>query len=75
MGQKSEQILYNQNTTATSYPVTILYGGDDIYGSGTQVVYARFSEAQKILLENSGHIPWLQGKDRFIEVLRQFYHS
>jgi hypothetical protein len=52
-----------------SYPVTVLYGGRDIYGSGTQVVYSRFPEAQKILLENSGHIPWLQDKERFTEIL------
>lgn len=58
---------------ADGIPVMILYGADDIYGGDYDVLYNRFKESSKIVLEDSGHLPWLQNPDRYFNILTDFY--
>lgn len=58
---------------AAEWPVAVLYGKHDIYGDGIDIVYSRFPNAQKFMLENSGHLPWLQVRNRFADILKHFY--
>jgi len=58
---------------APRIPVLVLYGGDDIYETAPQVLRSRFPESQHVLLEDSGHLPWLQDLARFREVISDFY--
>ena len=41
-------------------PVLVLYGADDIFGAGTEIVRRRFPHATQVTLQDSGHVHWLQ---------------
>jgi len=62
---------------APTWPVLILYGrqGYDIFGSEVHTVYVRFPTARRIVLQNSGHLPWIQDREAFQKVLASFYEE
>lgn len=43
-----------------SIPILVLFGGDDIYETAAEVLRSRFPEARHVVLERSGHLPWLR---------------
>ncbi|MGK5170569.1 alpha/beta fold hydrolase [Geodermatophilus sp. CPCC 205761] len=57
----------------TDLPVLVVYGRDDIYGSSVDAVRRRFPGAQDVVLDDCGHVPWLQASDRFSALLDAFY--
>jgi pimeloyl-ACP methyl ester carboxylesterase len=38
-------------------------------------LFARFPSAKRVRLEWSGHLPWLQDREAFGQVLEEFYGS
>ncbi|HKW21995.1 MAG TPA: alpha/beta hydrolase [Ktedonobacterales bacterium] len=58
-----------------AFPVLVLFGGNDIYGSETRLVAARYPQAANYRLEGTVHLPWLQSPDRFASILRGFYDT
>jgi proline iminopeptidase len=59
----------------TAFPVLVLFGEHDIYGSETQRVDAHYPQAAHIRLAGTVHLPWLQTPDRFAALLRSFYET
>jgi pimeloyl-ACP methyl ester carboxylesterase len=59
----------------TTIPALVLFGGRDIYGAEAQTLLARFPMARHVRLDASGHLPWLQDRVAFAEVLEDFYGS
>lgn len=58
---------------APRIPIEVLYGQDDIYETAAEVTRTRLPQAKFVLLEDSGHLPWLQAPVRFKEELTGFY--
>ena len=54
-------------------PVLILFGPADIYGPTTARLRKRFPSATHVILERSGHVPWLQNPPAFREHLCAFF--
>ncbi len=54
-------------------PVLVVYGTYDIYGDSRRHTFERLPQAQKVLLENAGHLPWIQRREAFVELLHRFY--
>ena len=78
--QQTRQAILHENpkileraSNLSTLPVLILFGAQDIYGDGAQVVFSRFPQARHVLLEGSGHLPWLQAPHSFEQALRSFY--
>lgn len=56
-------------------PVVVVYGEHDIYGASKDVLRARFPAAQHVMLQDCGHLPWLQAADVFASLLSGFYSA
>ena len=54
-------------------PVLVIYGTYDIYGDSRRHTFERLPLAKKVLLENAGHLPWIQQREAFVELLHRFY--
>ena len=65
--------LSNLSRKLADTPVLILFGERDIYGETREKLLKRFPDAQKIILKNSGHLPWLENPAEFENILRDFY--
>jgi pimeloyl-ACP methyl ester carboxylesterase len=65
----------NALKAASSYegPVLVLYGADDIFGDGTEIVRRRFPHAIQVTLQDSGHVHWLQNPSGYVDALGGFY--
>ncbi len=66
-------VLSTKRSTLLAFPVLVLFGTQDIYGDQAQVVFSRFPQAKHLLLDGSGHLPWLQAPHSFETALRNFY--
>lgn len=62
-----------QNIVHPSFPVTITYGDQDIYGASKNYVRERFPSGEMITIKNCGHLPWLHNMAAFESVLRRHY--
>jgi proline iminopeptidase len=62
-------------TANLELPVLVLFGGRDIYGAEVDTLLARFPSARQVRLERSGHLPWLQDRAAFAQVVDDFYGS
>jgi pimeloyl-ACP methyl ester carboxylesterase len=62
-------------TTPPTWPVLIVSGraGYDMFGADVNTVYARFPTARRVILQNSGHLPWIQDREAFQKALARFY--
>jgi proline iminopeptidase len=58
---------------APQIPVLVLFGRNDIYETSPQVTRARLPDARHVVLEGSGHLPWLQDPAGFRAVISDFY--
>jgi proline iminopeptidase len=56
-----------------SIPMLVLFGSDDIYETAADVLRERFPNARHVIIQDSGHMPWLQAPVRFREVMSEFY--
>jgi len=54
-------------------PTIVVYGEQDIFGEGRDIVLARLPSAQHCVLDDCGHVPWIQAADRFSDIVRAFY--
>jgi proline iminopeptidase len=54
-------------------PVLITYGAYDIYGESRQLSFKRWPGARQVLMARAGHLPWVQDREAFLQVLRGFY--
>ncbi len=57
------------------FPIVVQYGEDekDIYAQSKQHIYKRFPDAKTSIIENSGHIAWLNNPRDFKDFLQSFY--
>jgi len=57
------------------FPIVVQYGEDekDIYAQSKQHIYERFPDAKNSIIENSGHIAWLNNPRDFKDLLQSFY--
>ena len=55
------------------FPVLVVYGSYDIYGDSRRHTFERLPLAKKVQLENAGHLPWIQQREAFVELLHGFY--
>jgi proline iminopeptidase len=79
---QTRQAILQEDPTAlregartTAFPVLVLFGEKDIYGSEAQLVDARYPQAVHLRLEGTVHLPWIQAPDRFAAILRSFYET
>lgn len=77
---QTRQAILRENPTSlgegarrTTFPVRVLFGEHDIYGSEAQRVDAHYPQAVHIRLAGTVHLPWLQAPDQFAALLREFY--
>lgn len=68
-----DPLLLREDTSTMAFPVLVLFGEKDIYGSEAQLVDARYPQAVHIRLEGTVHLPWIQAPERFTAILRSFY--
>jgi len=59
----------------TTIPITILYGERDIYGEDYDIIFNRFNHSNNVILSNSGHLPWIQNKSAYFDILSNFYEN
>jgi proline iminopeptidase len=52
-------------------PTTIVYGERDIYGDLGNLVARRYPDATLHVLPGCGHLPWIDDREAFAEVLRE----
>lgn len=65
--------LLDKGLVGIDFPVTVLFGEYDIYGESSELIKERLPNANYIILEGSGHLPWIQSKDRFLSILYDHY--
>ncbi len=56
-------------------PVLVVYGAYDIYGDSRQHTFRRLPLAERVELEDAGHLPWIQRRRAFVDLLHGFYHD
>jgi pimeloyl-ACP methyl ester carboxylesterase len=52
-----------------------VYGDRDIYGSTTERLVSRYPGARVVVIPDCGHIPWLQNRQAFVDVVCRFLAS
>jgi pimeloyl-ACP methyl ester carboxylesterase len=70
-----DPMLLLEGTSKAEFPMLVLFGEKDIYGSEAQLVDTRYPQAVHIRLDGTIHLPWIQAPDRFAAILRSFYDS
>jgi proline iminopeptidase len=72
---RKEIIKYHElkKMESHNFPIIITYGADDIYGDSYLYVYERYPNAQKKIIQDSGHIPWESNYSDYKEILIEFY--
>ncbi|WP_247237174.1 alpha/beta fold hydrolase [Telluribacter sp. SYSU D00476] len=55
------------------YPITIVYGDQDIYQTSKDFVIHRYPTARVLTIKNSGHIPWLHNPADYTSILKGHY--
>jgi proline iminopeptidase len=58
-----------------SVPVLIIFGESDIYGQTTERLAARYPGARVVVIPRAGHVPWLQNRAAFADILCEFFES
>lgn len=53
-------------------PVLIIYGESDIYGAATRRLTSRYPAARIVVIQNCGHVPWIQNQEAFTRALGEF---
>ncbi len=53
--------------------VLIVFGESDIYGDTTGRLIARYPKARVAIIPHAGHIPWLQNRAAFADLLDDFF--
>jgi pimeloyl-ACP methyl ester carboxylesterase len=53
--------------------VLVLFGKSDIYGLTVERLFARYPEARHVVLEDAGHLPWVQSPEAFRAELCAFF--
>lgn len=62
-----------EKMSATPFKVCLTYGSQDIYGKSQQAVSERYPSTTSIIIDGSGHIPWLHQPSAFGKILQEFY--
>ena len=58
-----------------SVPVLIIFGENDIYGSTTERLVARYPNARVVIIPRAGHVPWLQNRAAFVHAISTFFEA
>lgn len=61
------------NKKNTGYPITILYGDQDIYGESKSYVIDRYPSATVHTLSNCGHLAWIHNPEDFTKIVKAHY--
>jgi proline iminopeptidase len=56
-------------------PVLIIFGESDIYGTTTQRLVTRYPTARVVVIPRAGHVPWLQNRAIFSDIIVEFFES
>lgn len=56
-------------------PVLITFGQDDIYGRSTERLIARYPNARVVLIPECGHVPWIQSRRAFEDIIVSFFQG
>lgn len=56
-----------------TFPITIIYGDQDIYKTSKDFVINRYPTAKVLTIKNCGHIPWLHNPNKYKEVINMHY--
>ena len=56
-----------------SVPVLIVFGESDIYSRTTERLLARCPGAWVVIIPRAGHVPWLQNRTAFVDVIGEFF--
>jgi proline iminopeptidase len=72
---REDSMLLLEGANRAAFPVLVLFGEKDIYGSEAQLVDARYPQAEHIRLDQTVHLPWIQAPERFAALLRSFYET
>jgi pimeloyl-ACP methyl ester carboxylesterase len=56
-----------------SVPVLIIFGESDIYGGTIERVAARYPGARMVIIPRAGHVPWLQNRTAFVDLIVEFF--
>jgi proline iminopeptidase len=72
---QEDPMLLRKGASTMAFPVLVLFGEKDIYGSEAQLVDARYPQAVHIRLDGTVHFPWIQAPERFTAILRSFYDT
>ena len=70
---EAEASELNQIELDPGTQVCVLFGSEDIYGSTVERLFARYPNAKHVVLEDAGHIPWLQSPEAFRAELCAFF--
>jgi pimeloyl-ACP methyl ester carboxylesterase len=54
-------------------PTLIIFGEGDIYGRTTKRVIARDPHARLVIIARAGHVPWLQNRTTFADLIVGFF--
>src|SRR2546421_3910312 len=71
----SDPMLLLEGASKAAFPMLVLFGEKDIYGSEAHLVDTRYPQAVHIRLDGTIHLPWIQAPDRFAAILRSFYDT
>lgn len=55
------------------FPVTIIYGDQDIYGGSKNYVLKRYPQARVHIIRHSGHIPWIHNPEEYLTALANHF--
>ncbi|GAB3178146.1 alpha/beta hydrolase [Telluribacter humicola] len=58
-----------------AYPISIVYGDQDIYQTSKDFVINRYPTARVLTIKNSGHIPWLHNPADYKSILKGHYQG
>ena len=59
--------------TPRGVPTLIVYGAHDIYGTSTERLLRRYPDATVVLIPDCGHVPWLQNRAAFQDIVGRFF--
>jgi proline iminopeptidase len=72
---QEDPMVLLEGARKAAFPVLVLFGDKDIYGSEAQLVDARYPQAVHIRLDQTVHLPWIQAPESFAALLHSFYET
>lgn len=65
--------VLNESLKSFNKPVSVVFGSYDIYGESKTLIKKRFKNLNYTIIDNSGHLPWIQNEEAFSKILSEHY--